>query len=129
MRAGELEQLAQVVEAFGARHSSRKKVVFDLHLALEEVFTNVVSYAYEGGAPRPVVVRLTRAGEELRVEVEDEGHPFNPLELAPPDLSRPLEERSVGGLGIFLVRQAMDTLEYRREDGRNVLVMTRRATA
>ena len=61
------------------------------------------------------------------VQVEDEGRPFNPLEAPPVDLDAPIEGRPIGGLGIHLIRSLMDAIEYRHEDGRNVLVMRKAA--
>jgi serine/threonine-protein kinase RsbW len=59
----------------------------------------------------------------MKVEVEDDGRPFNPLEAPPPDIGKPLAEREVGGLGIHLVRKMMDELEYRRENDKNLLIL------
>jgi anti-sigma regulatory factor (Ser/Thr protein kinase) len=64
----------------------------------------------------------------LRAEVEDEGPAFNPLEMALPDTRQPLEERSVGGLGIYLVRTLMDEVAYRRQNGSNLLVLEKKIT-
>ena len=63
---------------------------------------------------------------ELRVEVEDDGHPFNPLDRPAPDLSKPVNERPIGGLGIYMMRKALDGMDYRRADGKNILVMIKR---
>ena len=62
----------------------------------------------------------------MRVAVEDDGEPFNPLEAAEADTSKPLEERAIGGLGVHLVRKLTDALEYQRHEGRNLLVMKKR---
>ena len=61
---------------------------------------------------------------KLRLEIADFGRVFNPLEVNPPDLSRGLADRPIGGLGVFLVRNMVDSLAYRREDGRNILSFT-----
>jgi serine/threonine-protein kinase RsbW len=66
---------------------------------------------------------------EIRVEVEDDATPFNPLEVPAPDLDRPLDERLVGGLGIHLVRQVMDGLDYQRLDGKNLVVMKKKTSS
>jgi len=60
------------------------------------------------------------------VEVEDDGRQFNPLELPEPDLEKKLEERPIGGLGIHLVRNLMDELEYRRTHNKNILIMKKK---
>jgi anti-sigma regulatory factor (Ser/Thr protein kinase) len=60
---------------------------------------------------------------EVKAEVEDDGRPFNPLEAAEVDTAKPLEERTIGGLGIHLVRKLMDGLEYQRQEEKNLLII------
>lgn len=119
----ELERVSHEVEAFGAAHGFAHKVIFQLNLALDEILTNVISYAFTDGAAHDIVLRLAVSAGEITVEVEDDGQAFNPLDVAPPALDAPLVERSVGGLGLHLVRQVVDRLAYRREEGKNVLVL------
>ena len=95
-----------------------------LDLVLEEILINVARYAYspETGA---VEVAYAQAGpHKLRVEIADSGRVFNPLEADPPDLSRGLADRPIGGLGVFLVRSMVDSIDYRREADRNILSFT-----
>lgn len=95
-----------------------------LDLVLEEILINVARYAYtpEAGA---VEVAYAHAGpHKLKVEIADFGRVFNPLEADPPDLSRGLADRSIGGLGVFLVRSLVASIAYRREEGRNILSFT-----
>jgi serine/threonine-protein kinase RsbW len=92
-----------------------------LELVLEEILINVARYAYtpETGA---VEVAYAQAGpRKIRIEIADFGRVFNPLEADPPDLSRGLADRPIGGLGVFLVRSMVDSIDYRREQNRNVL--------
>ena len=96
-------------------------------LALTEWITNVISYAYEDDEEHWISVRFLTAPSQARVEVEDDGRAFNPLDLPPVDTTVPLEQRPVGGLGVHMIRQLMDSVEYRRADGRNILTLTRRA--
>jgi anti-sigma regulatory factor (Ser/Thr protein kinase) len=70
-------------------------------------------------------VRLRRTGDSVAVEVEDDGRPFDPLQVPPPDLTLSLEQRPIGGLGIHLIRNLMDEVSYARRDGRNVLKMAK----
>ena len=65
-------------------------------------------------------MRLSVESGEIRVNVEDDGKPFNPLDAPEADTAKPLEERTVGGLGVHLVRKLMDGLEYQRRDGKNL---------
>jgi anti-sigma regulatory factor (Ser/Thr protein kinase) len=95
-------------------------------LALVEWVTNVIAYAYNDAAPHWITVRFLAAPDQARVEVEDDGRAFNPLTLPPVDTHAPLEQRAIGGLGVHMIRQVMDSVEYRRAEGRNILTMTRR---
>ena len=123
----EVAKISGFVEAFGAAEGLGPEAVYSLNLALDEVVTNVIRYAHDDdGREHPIVVRLALERGVLTAQVEDDGHAFNPLEAPPPDLDVSLDERPIGGLGIFLVRSVMNSVEYRREDGRNVLTMKRK---
>jgi anti-sigma regulatory factor (Ser/Thr protein kinase) len=104
---------------------SDKKQRFKLRLSIEEAVENVVRYAYEGGIGwLEAGTSLNQDTLTLTIELRDAGVPFNPLEKEDPDVTLPLEERAIGGLGIFLCKQMMDTINYCYEDGNNVLTMT-----
>jgi anti-sigma regulatory factor (Ser/Thr protein kinase) len=128
-RRSELARLSEIVEEFGARHGLPPKVLFALNLALEEILINVISHGYRDAADHQIVVRLTLDGAEVRAEVEDDGQPFNPLQAPEPDVSKPLEDRPIGGLGIHLTRKMMDGLDYRRHGDKNLLVMRKKVVA
>jgi anti-sigma regulatory factor (Ser/Thr protein kinase) len=68
-------------------------------------------------------VRLSWKDPDIEIEIKDDGRPFNPLEAPPPDMGKPLAAKQVGGLGIHLVREMMDELEYRRENDKNLLIL------
>ena len=96
-------------------------------IAVEEVFVNIAHYAYKtadnqhpeiGGA----AIRVT-VGDEVRIEFEDKGKPYNPLEKDDPDITVGADEREIGGLGIYMVKNFMDAVEYRREDNKNILLI------
>ena len=96
-------------------------------VAVEEIFVNIASYAYtsdEGVAE----LNAGFEGEPRRVVItfKDSGVPYDPLENPDPDISLSAEERSVGGLGIFLVKQIMDKVGYRYENGQNILTLEKR---
>jgi serine/threonine-protein kinase RsbW len=92
-------------------------------LALEEILANIISYGYADDREHEITVSLDAQPGEVRVDVEDDGRPFNPLESPEPYTGDSLEDRPVGGLGIHLVRALMDGLEYRRQGDRNLLTM------
>jgi len=94
-------------------------------LALEEIFMNVVMHGVRPESMPLVQVSLNRVADSVTMTVEDDGPQFDPLSLPPPDLSTGLAERPVGGLGVFLVRELMDTVRYERVGARNQLRMVK----
>ena len=100
---------------------------FKIELSVEEAVDNVVQYAYEGGIGwLEAGTSLDDKSLVLTIELRDAGVPFNPLEKEDPDITLSAKERPIGGLGIYLCKQMMDSISYRYEDGNNVLVMTKR---
>lgn len=100
-----------------------KKVTYELCLAVDEIATNVILHGYEEAGRSGVLdVRADIEGRKLTVTLEDDGEPFDPRQSKLPDsedLLRPLEERPVGGLGLFLTIQGVDEFKYERAGGRN----------
>jgi sigma-B regulation protein RsbU (phosphoserine phosphatase) len=94
-----------------------------VQLAVEEAVVNVMNYAYPDGKQGFVTVKAMSDGHELRLVVIDSGVAFDPTNKEKPDVSLSVEERPIGGLGIFLVRELMDSINYERTDGRNILTM------
>lgn len=125
-RQPEIARLQDELEKFGASHSFPKPSLHAVQLALEEHLTNIVRYAYKDDREHHIRVRLAFRPPVFRIEVEDDGRPFNPLEHPTPNLSLPLDERPIGGMGIHMIRKSLDALEYRRENDRNILVMIKR---
>jgi anti-sigma regulatory factor (Ser/Thr protein kinase) len=124
--ANDRDAMAQIpdwVEGFGAAQGLQPTVINDLNIVLDEVVSNAIAHGYEAGVPGEIVVRLRRRRREVVAEVEDDGRPFDPLQAPPPDLSAPLAERRVGGLGLHFVRNLMDQVSYARVGTRNILKM------
>ena len=94
-----------------------------IHLVVEELVTNVVKYAYPDGTNDYLDVELMRDESGLTLRFRDAGVPFNPLKRESPDTSLPVEQREIGGLGIFLVIQKVDDISYDYTDGENVLTV------
>jgi len=125
-RLEEIGNVAQRIEAFGLAHGLSPEVVFTLNLALDEVVTNIISYAYADAAQHEIAIRVTLDGNDVSVRVEDDGKAFNPLDTPTPDLGPDIDRRPVGGLGVHIVRSLMDALEYQRVNDRNVFIMRKR---
>ncbi len=124
-QSSEPRRVAELFERFGAEHDLPPKIVMRMELALDEVLTNVVSYAFgEDAADAQITVGMYISGSLVRISIEDNGPPFNPLtEAADPDVELPAEEREIGGLGIHLAKTFVRTLRYERVDGRNRLTL------
>ena len=120
-----LAGLADRIERFGSEQGLATNVVNALNVALDEAVSNAINHGYDAGMRGEIAVRLRRETDRVEVEVEDDGRPFDPLQVPPPDLTLPLERRPIGGLGIHLIRNLMDEVSYARRDGRNVLKMAK----
>jgi sigma-B regulation protein RsbU (phosphoserine phosphatase) len=124
-RTENLEAVLRFVSEHLERRGCDSKLMTQISLAVEEIFVNIANYAY---APRSgdAFVRVAADPErEVVVELEDGGVPYNPLEKSDPDMQALAHERKIGGLGVFLVKNIMDSVEYRNEDGRNILTMVK----
>ena len=128
-QASEIPLVHDALDELAAEHRLPARCVARLHLALEEHLANIIAH---GGYPGPsgtITVRFALEPAALRVEIEDDAGPFNPLNAPAVDTSLPLEQTPLGGLGILLIRKSVDELEYRRSGNRNVLVMKNRLTS
>ena len=99
---------------------------FKLNLAIEEAVVNVMSYAYPAGTKGDVDIDAEADDEQLKFVISDSGTPFDPTQKAEVDTTLSAEERGIGGLGIHLIRQIMDTINYERVDGKNVLTLRKK---
>jgi anti-sigma regulatory factor (Ser/Thr protein kinase) len=99
------------------------KQVNALDLALEEIVTNIIKYGYDDGDNHTIQIYFQLAPDHAELRVEDDAKPFNPLEVKPQDAITSLDDVKIGGLGILLVREVMDVVDYRREGEKNILVM------
>jgi phosphoserine phosphatase RsbU/P len=125
-KLSELDRINQTLTEFGSQRGLSDKVLHDLNLALEEILTNVISYAYTDSGEHEIRVRLSVQPGEIEAEVDDDGQPFNPLDVPEPDTTKSLDERTIGGLGIHLVRKIADGLEYKRQGERNLLIIKKK---
>jgi serine/threonine-protein kinase RsbW len=122
-RLEELGRVADLLAEFVHVHEVPATVLPAADLALSELLTNVISYGHSDGAEHEIKVQLAKDDRGLAIEIEDDGIPFNPVDHPPVDTSLALEDKPIGGLGIHLVRKMMDTMEYERRDGKNILTL------
>ena len=128
-RKDDLPRLVAWIESLGEASAWPAPLVVNLNLALEEWFVNVVSYAFADSAEHTVRFRLWHEGELLRLEIEDDGRPFDPTLHAQADTAAGLDQRKIGGLGIHFIRRTMAGMVYRRQGDRNILTLTARLAA
>jgi anti-sigma regulatory factor (Ser/Thr protein kinase) len=123
----EIGRAQDELEQFAAACGLADRALHEAQLALEEHLSNIVKYAFKDKQSHQIKVRLRFNRPELQIEVEDDGPPFNPLTRPAPDLSLPIDQRPIGGLGTYMIQKALDHVEYRRDQDKNVLVMIKRA--
>jgi len=105
-------------------------------IALEEIYVNIAHYAYSktdadgnvipNTGTGPMKLSLDVSSEQVLMTFEDKGIPYNPLEKADPDITLSAEEREIGGLGIYMVKQSMDDVVYEHRDGKNILTLVKK---
>lgn len=116
-----LEQLEQAVDCFSVRRDWPVSLDFKIKLILEEVVLNALNYGHLE-KPTNVSLKITDLDKEVSIEILDDGKPFNPLKDAPvPDTDAPLEERPIGGLGVYLVKTLVSDISYERINDKNSL--------
>jgi serine/threonine-protein kinase RsbW len=127
----ELSQLASIcdfVMQTGRELGLDDHVIYDLQLAVDEACANVVKHAYDGQAGE-IEVKIEPVDDSVQVIIRDWGAAFDPQEVPTPDLTGSLEQRPLGGLGVYLMRQVMDEVDFRfdSENGNgNTLTMVKR---
>jgi len=121
----QIPQLADFVETIAEEKHLDHSLTLSLNLALEEAVTNVIMYAYPEGTDGLVDIEAIIREHSLSFVISDSGQAFDPTAQPDADVSQSIENRQVGGLGIYLVRSIMDNVSYERNGGKNILSMTK----
>lgn len=122
----EIPRVHDLIHSVRCRHSMSDDTAYSITLALDELLTNTISYGYEDERLHEIRIRLEVEGPVVSITIEDDGSPFDPLTAGEPDVQAPIEERRIGGLGIYLVRHLMDAISYERRETMNVLRIEKR---
>lgn len=122
-RREEISLLAPFIEEFASQAGVPEELVFSFNLALEEAVSNVILYAYPSDEEHTASLMARRDGNAVTFILSDTGKEFDPTAAPDADITLGAEEREIGGLGIFLVRQIMDSVEYQRIEGKNILTL------
>ncbi len=121
----ELDTLCQKLEKFGKSLRLSKKCIFEINLALDELFTNIISYGFRDDLEHLVKIQIMRENGTLTLSVEDDGIPFNPLETKEIELPCNIEGCTIGGLGLRLVKKLTDRVCYEIFEGKNKLTLNK----
>jgi len=118
-----IPQLNEFLDTFCEEGGVDMETTMSLNLAMEEAVVNVMDYAYPKGTEGSVNIEARLDDGDITFVIIDSGIPFDPTAKEDADTTLPLDERNIGGLGIFLTRQIMDEIEYERDNDRNILTL------
>lgn len=123
----ELPNVISFIETELEKFEFSFKIITQFNLVVEELFVNVASYAYKdkNDGKCKISIEYNKEEQEVKLSMEDNGIKFNPLEKEDPDTTLSVEDRPIGGLGILLVKKNMDNIEYKYEDNKNVLILSK----
>ena len=119
----EISKLATFIGELSEELDLTPELNFNLNLVLEEAVSNVILYAYGKEEQKEISLVAYLSDNNLVFVLTDSGMEFDPTKVPDADVTLSAEEREIGGLGIYLIRQIMNTVEYQRIDGKNVLTM------
>ena len=119
----EISKLAVFIDELGEEMNLTPELIFNLNLVLEEAVSNVILYAYGEEKHKEISLMANMSDGNLVFVLTDSGKVFDPTKVPDADITLSAEEREIGGLGIFLIRQIMDKVDYQRIGGKNVLTM------
>ena len=122
----EISRLNEFVEEIGSELSLSPDIIFNLNLVLEEAVVNIISYAYPKEEHESIYLSARLHEGSIVLVLTDTGKEFDPTLSPDVDITLSAEERSIGGLGIFLIRQIMNEVRYERIDGKNVLTLEKK---
>jgi anti-sigma regulatory factor (Ser/Thr protein kinase) len=120
----EVMRAVEAFEEFARAQSVPEKIIYQLQLALEECASNIVDHGLQRDARQKFHVTFGRAGDEVFIELRDKGPEFDPTKKAESEKAR--DEDTIGGWGIQLVRRSVDDIRYQRQNGENVLRLSKR---
>ena len=119
----ELERVAVFVEEVSQLLSLDSETTMNLNLALEEVVSNVILYAYPQKMGENIIIKASSDDNILVFTITDKGDEFDPTKVEDADITLAAEDREIGGLGIFIVKKIMNEVTYQRLDGKNILTL------
>ena len=122
----EITRLYEFIEEMGNDFSLSPDIIFNLNLVLEEAVVNVINYAYPKEEHQYIYLSATMKDGSIVLVLTDTGKEFDPTAAPEADITLSADERQIGGLGIFLIRQIMNEVKYERIEGKNVLTLEKK---
>lgn len=124
-RIEELPSLAAKIDELAEEWKISPAQAMNINLVIEEAVSNIIFYAFADTKKHKIAISVSFNDKRFSIKITDDGSPFNPLEQQQPDITLPAEERPVGGLGIFLISQIMDEMDYTRKENLNILTLNK----
>ena len=121
-----LDKIAGFIEQFGEENNLGMKLTFELNLVLDELITNIINYGFTDNKKHIIEITIEIEADTIKMLVIDDGQEFNPLEKQDTDVNVPLQEKAIGGLGIFFVKKKVDQLKYERVENKNYLYLLKK---
>ena len=132
-KRSEISRLAEIVQQFGTSNGLSVDDIMRIRLVLDEIVVNIVAHGYEDAGDtdhHDIHIRLELDDRDLlTIRVTDDAREYDPRNAPAPRFDLPIEERRRGGFGVHIVKAIMDTIDYRRVDGQNVLTLTKQLSA
>ena len=124
----ELARIAERIDEFCENRNLGPQIGYAVNLSVDEILTNTISYGYDDEEPHEIEIVVSMQGDAIVVVIVDDSTAFDLSQTPDADVESSVEERALGGLGLFLVHQMMDGVEYRHVDGCNVVTLTKKTT-
>lgn len=128
-RAAYLQSLEEfrgfIKEHCAAVRGVNEEILYDIQLAVDEACTNIISHGYADLDPGSIILDLDIDTDKIVVSLTDFGHSFEPSSTPIPDVDAPIEERELGGFGLFFIQQSMDELDYQVTEDGNKMILTK----
>jgi len=122
----ELQRISEALTQLAQMRNFPESLIYDINLAIDELVTNIINYGFTDNREHIIEVCLEEDDMFLITNIKDDGIAFNPLENPDPDTSILLEDKPIGGLGIYFVRKKIDHISYRRENNFNILTLKKK---
>ena len=122
---GEVAGAAEKIDDFCEEREISPEIAYAVNLSIDEILTNTIRYGYDDDEPHRIEIIVRLENDSLVVVIGDDGAPFDLSATPEANVEASLEERDVGGLGLFLVHQMMDRVDYERIEGRNFVTLTK----